>query len=265
MCTLIVDWSEKGYIVGANRDEVLDRQCDDNFTKKNSGETHGVHYFSPTDLKGGTWFGVNNKHLFSAITNAPWGKPINNWSFKNENPKLGMSRGMLPVKALEAGTEESALTLVLHLLVGFTFKPFNLVIGGKKSCWLIKGDGCKRFSVEPMMGKYIITADWPIAGPVFEKSYSIHRLDYIAKNITNYCTRIGGTDWYKSDGVDKIYNILKYRADDRVQNAVCVYDLNETHRTRSSCILSYDGVKKPRLLWTDTMPDVSPADEWFTL
>jgi len=249
MCTLIVDWSEKGYLVGANRDERLDRKCDDNFTWKSLSTNVGVNYFCPTDLRGGTWFGINDCGIFSAITNAAYRKKSN---INLNLPK--MSRGGLTTEALNAKDEKSAVTLAIHKLVDYQFRPFNLVIGGKQSCWLIEGNGSGYFSVKPICGKYIITADWPVVGPTFNKHYPIHRLDYIAKNIHD--SRITHINWYSSEGEYKMYEILKYRADDKVENAVCVYDPNEEYKTRSSCILHSvedDGVY---LSWTDKAPDV---------
>jgi uncharacterized protein with NRDE domain len=245
MCTVIIKWKPGEYIIGANRDERADRQCDDQFKWRGN-------YFAPRDLKEGTWFGINQQGIFAAITNAPEGESDYSWPM---NVK-GYSRGLLVKRVLMSKSIIDAKHAILNDLSRNKYRGFNLVFGNNQELWLIQSDAYRRFSMRPLLGTCIITADWPVVDEIMGKQ-CCHRLDYIAKNIPRSA---------RENLIENMYRILSYTADGKLENAVSVKDFSESHRTRSSCILyRKKGINIPgpvELYWTDKPPDEVPLKLW---
>jgi len=149
MCTLVMlrrpdhDWP---LIIGANRDEMLDR----------AWQKPGRHWPDRADVTagldevaGGSWMGVNDHGVFAAILNR----------VGSLGPQDGKrSRGELVLDALDyADARDSAEFLAA--LNPDAYRPFNLVIGDNRDVFWLAHRGAGEITIEPVpIGLSMLTA-----------------------------------------------------------------------------------------------------------
>jgi uncharacterized protein with NRDE domain len=110
-------------VVGANRDEYLDRPAEGPVLLA----TASGPIVAPRDLlAGGTWLGVNAAGLFAAVTNRP----------AAERDPTRRSRGLLVLDALEA-EKASAAARTLAGLPERAYNPFNLFVADEQDAFAV--------------------------------------------------------------------------------------------------------------------------------
>jgi uncharacterized protein with NRDE domain len=139
MCTLVVlHQAIPGVplLVAANRDEFYDRRAEAPALRETPG---GVAVVAPRDARGGgTWFGLNARGLFAAVTNVACATP---------DPSR-RSRGLLVLDALEAPSPEEAARRVEAQ--GPRHNPFNLFVGDAREAWAVTcSDAPRRLRLDP--------------------------------------------------------------------------------------------------------------------
>ena len=121
MCTLMVLHRcvpGTPLVVGANRDEFLDRPTEGPALRR----TDFGSIVAPRDIRaGGTWLGLNAHGLFAAVTNRPAGKL----------DSQRRSRGHLVVDALRSRSAAQAIE-ELDNLSAETYNPFNLLVADRE-------------------------------------------------------------------------------------------------------------------------------------
>jgi uncharacterized protein with NRDE domain len=134
VCLLVVAWQlveDEPLIVGANRDEVLDRPSTA-VTVLDPGPPRVVG--GRDELSGGTWLAVNQHGVCAGLTNQPLG---------DAKDPTRRSRGELP---LALTGHETATAGVDHLLERFSPSAYNgswLLVGDRSSLYFVDftGDG----------------------------------------------------------------------------------------------------------------------------
>lgn len=151
MCTLVLlrrpdhDWP---IIVGANRDEMVDRP----WLPPDRHWPDRAEIVAGQDLEaGGTWLGLNDHGVLAGILNRPGAL----------GPAPGKrSRGELVLEALDHADAADAAEALAHI-DGQAYRPFNLVLADNRDAfWLrLRGDSdrVEKFTVEP--GLSIITSN----------------------------------------------------------------------------------------------------------
>jgi len=131
MCTVVL-LHRPGHawplLLGANRDEMLDRAWD----------PPGAHWPDRPDViagrdrsGGGTWLGMNAYGVVAAVLNRAG----------SLGPAPGKrSRGELPLLALEHGSAEDAAE-ALGDLDGRAYRSFNMVVADSQGAWFLRGLG----------------------------------------------------------------------------------------------------------------------------
>src|SRR5262245_61690161 len=141
MCTLVVlHQAIPGLplLVAANRDEFYDRRAEAPALRETPG---GVAVVAPRDARGGgTWFGLNARGLFAAVTNV---------ACPNPDPSR-RSRGLLVLDALEAPSPEEAARRALAQ-GSRRHNPFNLFVGDAREAWAVtcSSDTPRRLRLDP--------------------------------------------------------------------------------------------------------------------
>jgi len=117
MCTLIAlhrCFPEAPLVIAANRDEYLDRPAEGPSLRR-AGERA---ILAPRDLRaGGTWWGLNDRGLFAALTNRP----------TRALDASRRSRGLLVTDALADGSAARAAERLARLPAR-AYNPFNLFL-----------------------------------------------------------------------------------------------------------------------------------------
>jgi uncharacterized protein with NRDE domain len=129
MCLLVVAFQivpDAPLIVGANRDEVLDRPATA-MTLLEEGPPHVVG--GRDELSGGTWLAVNDQGVFAGLTNQPLGDA------KDPSKR---SRGELPLALARHETAEDAVAAFLR-----RYRPADY-----NGCWLLVGDRSSLFFID---------------------------------------------------------------------------------------------------------------------
>jgi len=139
VCTLAIAWrvfEEAPVVVGANRDEALDRPSRP--PAVSPGEPAVV---APRDREaGGTWIGFNDRGLFVGITNR--------WT----DAELAgeRSRGLLVADALRRPGAREAATLVERAVADAEYAGFNLLLAdATDAVWLSWNGRLERRTLEP--------------------------------------------------------------------------------------------------------------------
>jgi len=148
MCTVVVLYRPDHLwplLVAANRDEMENRPWqgparhwpDRNFVVAGIDE-----------MAGGTWFGVNDDGVVSAVLNR----------IGTLGPKHGYrSRGELPLEALDHGNAQDAVK-ALSNLEATSYRPFNLMVADQKGAFLISSTGQHIYGQKIPHGISMITA-----------------------------------------------------------------------------------------------------------
>ncbi len=244
MCLLVVASqlvAGEPLIVGANRDEVLERPST-SVTVLDEGPPRTIG--GRDELSGGTWLAVNEHGVCAGLTNQPLGDA------KDPSKR---SRGELP---LALARHETARHAVDGLLGAYRPEDYN-------GSWLLVGDRTSLFFVE-------FTGDGPPSAVALPPG--IHVLENRAlgapsRKVDLVRTMLGAPT--RGDTVvDAFRRVLadhRIPQDDERPNAAnCVH--LEGFGTRSSCIVRVgDGSDPPRVWVADGPPCVTPYQEMSEL
>jgi uncharacterized protein with NRDE domain len=131
MCLLVVAWHHtEGWplVVGANRDEFLDRPA----TAITILRDAGPRILGGRDERaGGTWLAVNEHGVVCGLTNRPVAD--------GPDPSR-RSRGRLPLVAAEAGTAEEGAEMLAAEASAGAYNPAWLLVGDRQSLYYVAVD-----------------------------------------------------------------------------------------------------------------------------
>lgn len=151
MCVLIVgfrvyaDWP---LVVAANRDEFFARPSAPPRRLDSS-----PRIFGGLDLRGGgTWLGVNELGVVSAVTNRYLGCSY-------AQVKRRTSRGQLCLRALRAGTAHAAARVAWRNAVRAAYSPFNLVVADIHAAFHLTQAEARRPSRRPLEPGWHVVAN----------------------------------------------------------------------------------------------------------
>jgi hypothetical protein len=150
MCSIILNLTETGTFIGANRDELLARPW----------AAPGAHWAEypgviagRDETAGGTWMALNRHGVMAAVLNR----------HGTLGPAAGKrSRGELPLLALDQPTAELAATKIARIIEPAAYRTFNLVIADAAAAFCIRCAGDDDLSVLPLpAGVTMLTAGEP--------------------------------------------------------------------------------------------------------
>lgn len=223
MCTLCVAFYPKSkypLVIAANRDENPNRIAypweKRIYAQKN--KTSQIYVYSPIDVLGGTWIGVNSYGMFAAITN---------WDLDMNLHGQGMkSRGLLLLDILKTSSHNDFLE-VLDISAK-EYKPFNIIIGSDKLLLHVSCDhkDINLKHLEP--GLHISTGLGFNTGCVREQ--------FIRKELTKKFK-----DFSQPVHPDNLLELMSAHNDGiGSEDSVCVHDSEHKWETRSSAGIYYD-------------------------
>jgi uncharacterized protein with NRDE domain len=241
VCLLVVASrvvAEEPLIVGANRDEILERPSTA-VTVLDEGPPRVLG--GRDELSGGTWLAVNEHGVCAGLTNQPLGDG------KDASKR---SRGELPLELARHATASDAVTALLS-----AFRPVDY-----NGSWLLVGDREDLFFVDFTGSDDIGTA---IALPPGTYVLENRALGETSPKVDLVRAALGTT----TDGNDLVDDVLRILADHRIPDgderpnaASCVH--LEGYGTRSSCIVRVAaGDALPRLWVADGPPCTTAYDE----
>jgi uncharacterized protein with NRDE domain len=149
MCSIILRISTEGILIGANRDERIDRAWDPpgNYWPEYPGVVAGRDR-----MAGGTWLGLNRHGMMAAVLNR----------HGTLGPEAGKrSRGELPLLALAESSLDAAAAKIQALDAG-AYRSFNFVIADAATAILFRGlesGAPDRKTLKP--GTWMITSGEP--------------------------------------------------------------------------------------------------------
>jgi uncharacterized protein with NRDE domain len=151
VCTLLVAVHATDGLplaVAANRDERLDRPAE-----RPALRTFGsLSAFAPMDIEaGGTWMGLNDAGVFTALTNRFVPGPTPGFISKGRR-----SRGLIVADALASSRRADAIDAV-QAHGGAAHNPFHLVVADAAGASLIWGDGAELHTAELGPGLHVLT------------------------------------------------------------------------------------------------------------
>ena len=151
--------------IAANRDEYADRPSEGPALRNG----HNGLLVAPLDRReGGTWWGVNARGVFAALTNRPSRDP---------DPQR-RSRGQLVLDALAAGSAQSAADAAARLGADL-HNPFNLFVADERDAFAIVYEGTPRvMTLGP--GVHVIGNADPNAREVAKIARTIDRAEAVA-------------------------------------------------------------------------------------
>lgn len=146
MCSIILQLSDSGVFIAANRDEMLDRPWDA------PAEYWPGICGGRDQVAGGTWMAINRHRVFAALLNREG----------TLGPAVGKSsRGKLPLLALAYNNAAEAAKAIAALNVG-AYRSFNLVIADVAGAFLLRGFGHGKPDLRRLpMGVTMITSGDP--------------------------------------------------------------------------------------------------------
>jgi uncharacterized protein with NRDE domain len=242
MCLLVVASRmvpEEPLIVGANRDEILERPSTA-MTVLDEGPPRVLG--GRDELSGGTWLAVNELGVCAGLTNQPLG---------DAKDPTRRSRGELP---LALARHARAADAVDALLAGFRPRDFN-------GSWLLVGDRTALYFVD-------FTGDGAGAGTAVSLPPGIHVLENRALGEPSAKVDLVRATLGAPAGADEIVAgfrraLTDHRlpeGDERPQAANCVH--LEGFGTRSSCIVRVPASTAPPRVWVaDGPPCATPWAE----
>lgn len=233
MCTLILAYNiVEGcdWLLGANRDENLDRPAEGPRLRERNGKT----VLAPLDLKaGGTWIGFNASQMFAALTNR----------FNGPSDSSRRSRGELVFDALECTSAEVAA----HEIAGRDPKHYNgfhLVVADAKSGRIVWSDGATMHTLKLEAGLTVVT----------ERSYGAAengRAEFLEEHLR---TRLEAGEL----SLEAFREALAVRRDSDI-DATSVYIPEWSYGTRSSILAS--NAEPAQFFYADGPPsDVAYTD-----
>ena len=237
MCLLVVASqvvAEEPLIVGANRDEVLDRPST-SVTVLDEGPPRIVG--GRDELSGGTWLAVNEHGVCAGLTNEPMGDA------KDPSKR---SRGELPLALARHATASEAVEALLR-----RHRPEDY-----NGSWLLVGDRTSLFFVD-------FTRPGPASAVALPPGIHVleNRALGEASRKVDLVRDALGLPTRGDEVVDAFHRVLSDHripeGDERPNAANCVH--LESFGTRSSCIVRVaNGVVPPRMYVADGPPCATP-------
>jgi uncharacterized protein with NRDE domain len=240
MCLLVVAsqlFAEEPLIVGANRDEVLERPSTA-VTVLDEGPPRVLG--GRDELAGGTWLAVNEHGVCAGLTNQPLGDA------KDPSKR---SRGELP---LALARHETARAAVDALLTGHTSADYN-------GSWLLVGDRTSLFFVDFTGQADPAAVALPPGIHVLENralSEPSLKVDLVRAALGSATGADGVVDGFRRVLTD--HRIPE--GEERPNAANCVH--LESFGTRSSCIVRVTAGHEPPQMWVaDGAPCSTPYED----
>jgi uncharacterized protein with NRDE domain len=199
MCTLIVNWKPES-------SNFITVAANRDERPERPSEPFAIRdkLLCPLDVRGGTWIGVN-RGLFVALTNLD----------TDMHKKNCFSRGELVLDSLNKFFFKKAVEYATSIDYR-RYNAFNLVIAS--------GDGLVSImnNHESLNVNYLEPGLHISTGHGLDK-WEVPRCAWVKNNY--------------SDNLEDLKKILSYHDKD-VDHSVCVHDEEESHKTRSSCIIN---------------------------
>src|SRR5215469_7672176 len=132
MCLLVVASRivpDEPLIVGANRDEVLDRPST-SIALLSAGPPRVLG--GRDELSGGTWLAVNRDGVCAGLTNQPLG---------DAKDPTKRSRGELPLAAARCPTAREGVDLLVHEFDPAAYNGAWMLVGDPTSLWFVDFTG----------------------------------------------------------------------------------------------------------------------------
>lgn len=233
MCTVVLAFdpgSSRPVLLGANRDEALDRPAEPPALRVLPGRTE---VFCPLDREaGGTWIGLSHRGLLVAITNR----------FGTARDPRRASRGQLVLDALEAPSAEAAARMAQDRTPS-TYNGFHLLATDRRQAFLVRGTGEETTAWPLAPGIHVLTERALGAG-------ASARLDRLT-------ARFLGVE-PSALGVEALKTTLR-EGGDRGLEGVTVRVPGRSYGTRSSSWVALTA-EDARFAWTDGPPDTHPFE-----
>ncbi len=238
-------------IVGANRDEVLDRPST-SMTVLDDGPVRVLG--GRDELSGGTWLAVNRDGVCAGLTNQPLG---------DRKDPTKRSRGELPLAAARSSTAAAGVETLRR-----DFDPADY-----NGAWLLVGDRTSLYFVD-FTGAEVVAVALPPGIHVLEN----RAVDSPSAKVDLVRSGLGGVAVAESSPSDGDAVVEAFRrvltdhripeGDERPNSANCVH--LDAFGTRSSCIMrvaaAADGVlPRPRMWVADGPPCAVPYENVTSL
>jgi uncharacterized protein with NRDE domain len=253
MCLLVVASRivpDEPLIVGANRDEVLDRPSTA-VTVLSSGPPRVLG--GRDELSGGTWLAVNQDGVCAGLTNQPLG---------DAKDPTKRSRGVLPLAAARGATAAEGVKVLSRQFDPADYNGAWLLVGDRTSLWFVDFTGPSVVAAELPPGIHVLenrAVDTPSA-----------KVDLVRESLGN----VGGASVAGSgagagldgDAVEAAFRrvLADHRipeGDERPNSGNCVH--LDGFGTRSSCVVRVGAgvggaVSAPRIWVADGPPCTTP-------
>ncbi len=147
MCLLVVASRivpDEPLIVGANRDEVLDRPSTA-VTELWAGPPRVLG--GRDELSGGTWLAVNRAGVCAGLTNQPLG---------DAKDPTKRSRGALPLAAARCSSAREGVQLLEHEFDPSDYNGAWMLVGDRRSLWFVDVTGTRVVAVELPPGIHVL-------------------------------------------------------------------------------------------------------------
>lgn len=217
MCTLIALYRKipgRWLVVAANRDEYMDRPSEEPALRAG----REIPWLAPMDIRaGGTWLGLSQEGVFSALTN-----------LREPNPDPGRrSRGHVVMDSLQARSAQEAIGRLMSIESGI-HNPFNVFVADRESAYLVTYREEPRLQeIEP--GVHVVGNTDPLeAGP--GKGVT-SKVDWVREQ----ANKIAGLP--VAEVVDELAGLCRsHGAKDSPLDDVCVH-VGDSYGTRSSILM----------------------------
>lgn len=244
MCLLVVASQllpGEPLIVGANRDEVLDRPST-SLTVLDPGRPRVLG--GRDELSGGTWLGVNSAGVCAGLTNQPLG---------DRKDPTKRSRGELPLAAAGCPTAAAGVDRLLREFDPADYNGAWLLVGDRTSLFFVDFTGRKASAVELAPGIHVLeNRSVDESSPKVDLVRAVVGSPASADGVVEAFTRVL-TDHRIPEG------------DERPNAATCVH--LDGFGTRSSCLVRVgaDAGGPPRLWVADGPPCTAPYEDGSAL
>jgi uncharacterized protein with NRDE domain len=241
MCVLVVAFqlfSDAPLIVGANRDEVVDRPAT-SVTLLDPGPPRVLG--GRDELSGGTWLAVNERGVVAGLTNQPLGEA------KDPSKR---SRGELPMALARHGTASMAVETFLGRFRPDDYNGCWLLVGDRTSLYFIDFTGSVEAAAVPLAPGLHVLENKPLGAPS-------PKVDLVVEAL--------GTPADSEQVLAAFRNVLgDHRipeGDERPHSANCVH--LDGFGTRSSCLVRVGSqAGTPPQLWVaDGPPCTTPLED----
>jgi len=213
MCTVLLFhrlFEESPLLLASNRDENLDRPA----LSPSWREDFSIPIFAPKDLeKGGTWLGLNEVGVLTAITN----RFALDMALSEKK-----SRGMIPLLGLEYETAQESVAGLKKNIAPDDYPPFHLLIADKSHAFILWSDGSELHEETLLPGAHVIT----------ERSFQAQKSDREIL-LQDYCaSHLQG----KTPSDEGLADLLGSHSEEGFEG-VCVHVPEVNYGTRSSSII----------------------------